>query len=582
MSDSRLVTEEVLPGGSPTRTPVERLLSGDWRTAAIVAGPTILVAYVLGLVGTAFLIWVNTGGDESFDPLAHSNAGFFRSAFALTGMAFGSPDFLSGRSGNDHLDYQAGMAPLTITLLTAVAFVFLLRRYDAFRTFAERLDLALRAAVLTAIGLALLTIGMFATIKTENDSVHQSGSPGRVFGWSLLLFAVTALVASVRRWDLAENIGQLWERWRLPILGAVVAMTTAIVVGGVTGILIFLAQADSGRLDVLKALPTIFIYLVNLGVDVFQVSMGGALHASAGSGGSSLSLFNRHGLSAAYFFLLLLPPLAIITGINWIRNHAGESSRLDVVRACYRMALPAALLYLLLAVPSRAGFAVGSGETGFGGSGHAGVQVLLGTVIVFGWFAVVGYVIGQFWLPPTPGRGGATPQPPRLPAWTRGSVAAGPLAIVAGVLGVLIAAGGAATAKSGAQSGDLGPVSGIAGLGAFATSDGSVEEGGGSSGTGAVAVPATPVPTFTVGPESDQAGQDLRDWAAAEEAYFAQHQSYTVEPALLPSVPGVSPTDTVTIARADNSSYCLEAITADGQAFTYDSDVRLVTPGATC
>ena len=585
MSHSRLVTEEILPGGSPTRTPVERLLSGDWRSAALVAGPTVLVAYVLGLVGTSFLIWLRSSGDDTFDPLAHSNTGFFRSAFALTGMAFGSPDFLSGGSGSDHLAYQAGMAPLTITLLTAATFVFLLRRYDAIGTLAERVDLALRAAVLTAVGLALLTIGMYATIRSDGDTVHQSGSSGRVFGWSLLLFAATAVVASVRRWDLAENVERLWETWRLPVLGGVVAMSTAIVIGGLTGILIIVAQADSGRLDVLKALPAIFIYLVNLGVDVFQIAMGGSLHASAGSGGSSLSLFDRHGLSAAYFFLLLLPPLAIITGISWIRSHAGEASRQDVVRACYRMALPAALLYLLVAVPSRAGFAVGGGGVGFGGSGHAGVQVLLGTLIAFGWFAVLGYVIGQFWLPPTVGGAGTPPRPPRLPAWTRGAVSAGPLAIVAGVIGVLIAAGGAATAKSGAQSGDLGPVSGIVGLGAFATasSDGSVDEGGSSSDGGSVETfTPSPAPTFPAGPQSDQAAQDLRDYATAEEVYFAQNNTYTLDPSQLPSPPAGAPTSPVTIARADSTSYCLEEFTDNGQAFTYDSNVRLVTDGATC
>lgn len=578
------MTEEILPGGSPTRTPVERLLSGDWRTAALVAGPTVLVAYVLGLVGTAFVIWLDTGND-SLDPFAHSSGGFFRSAVALTAMAFGSPDFLSGGKGSDHFTYQAGMAPLTITLLTAVVFVLLLRRYDAVGTLAERVDLAVRAAVLTAVGLAVLTIGLHSTVTTDGDSVHQSGSPGRVLGWSLLLFAATALIACVRRWDLSENAEQLWEKWRLPVLGAVVAVTTAIVLGGLTGILIILAQADSGRLDVLKVLPTILIYFVNLGVDVVQVAMGGSLHASAGSGGSSLSLFDRHGLSAAYFFLLLLPLLAVAVGIGWIRNHVGEASRQDVARACYRMALPAALLYLLVAVPSRAGFAFGGGGIGLGGSGHAGVQVLLGTLIAFGWFAVLGYVIGQFWLPPTlPGAGGPS-RPPRLPGWTRGSVAAGPMAIVAGVLGVLIAAGGVATAKSGSQSGDLGPVSGIVGIGAFASAsaDGSVDEGGSSSdGTSVETFPASPEPSFPAGPENDQAAQDLRDYATSEEVYFAQNQTYTLDPSQLPALPGGVATSRVTIVRADSASYCLEAFTTGGQAFTYDSNVRLVTAGATC
>lgn len=362
------MSDEILPGGgeeSPKPTIVERLFNGDWRSAAIVAGPTVLVAFVLGLVASSFLIWIGAGEDDDFGLFNHSNAGFFRSAFGLTGMAFGSPTFLSSSSGRDHFTSQAGMAPLTITLLTALVFVLLLRRYDAVGTAVERIDLALRAAVLTAIGMALLTIGMHANVHTDGDTLHQSGSPGRAFGWSLLLFVVAALVAAVRSWDLPENIEQLWSKWRLPILGAAVAITTAVVLAGITGIVIIFAQADGGRVDVLKALPMLLAYLVNLGVDVFQIAVGGALRAGGGGDSSSVSLFNRHGLSAAYFFLLLLPPIAISVGITWIRRNAGATSRQEVARACYRMSVPAAWLWLLVAIPSRAGFSVsGTGVDG--------------------------------------------------------------------------------------------------------------------------------------------------------------------------------------------------------------------------
>jgi hypothetical protein len=575
------VTDEILPGGgveSPKPTLVERLFGGDWRTAAIVAGPTVLVAFVLGLVATSYLIWVDAGGDEDFDLLAHSNAGFFRSAFAITGMAFGSPAFLSGGKGSDHVAYQAGMAPLTITLLTALVFVFLLRRYDAVGTFAERIDLALRAALLTAIGLALLTIGMYATQHLDGDTVHQSGSPGRTFGWSLLLFVAAAVVATVRSWDLSEDLERLWGKWRLPVLGAVVAIVTAVVLSGITGIVIILAQADSGLTDVVKALPILFVYLVNLGVDVFQIAVGGALRAASGGDGSSVSLFDRHGLSAAYFFLLLLPPIAITVGISWIRRHAGDTSRQEVARACYRMSVPAAVLWLLVAIPSRTGFSIhGNGAPG-GASGHAGVQVLLGTLIVFGWFLVLGYVIGQWWLP----RDLGMQTPPRAPGWFGGALNAGPLAIVVGIVGVVIAAGGVATAKDGAQTGDFGPVSGLVGIAAFGFDTTSDEGASFSTESGSASSNGTGAQSFTSDGSSEAEAQvDLRVYVTAEETYYADHQTYTADPAELTQLSFGVTSGTVAVIRADSSSYCLETFTDNGP-YTYDSNVGDVVPGATC
>ena len=578
MSHSRLVTDEILPGGgeeSPKPTVVERLFNGDWRSAAIVAGPTILVAFVLGLVATSYLIWAGSGDDE-LNFFGHTNSGFFRTAVAMTCMAFGSPSFISSGFGGDHFNEQAGMAPLTITVLTVLAFIYLLRRYDAVGTFAERIDLALRAAVITAVGLALLTIGMHATVRSSGIRVHQSGSPWRVLGWSLLLFAAVAVVTATRRWDLPENLERLWERARLPVIGAVAALATALIVGGLTGIVILIAQADGGRVEVLKALPLLFAYLINLGVDVFQVAMGGALRAASSSSSASVSLWDRQGLSAAYFFLLLLPPLAIATGVSWIRRHAGDVRREEVTRACYRMALPAALLWLLVAIPSRAQLSLdGEGDSLSGG--HAGVQVLVGTLILFGWFLVLGYLIGQWWLPRDLGSGA----PPRRPAWWRSSLAAGPLAIVAGIVGVVIAAGGVATAESDGHIADFGPVSGIAALGgAGFEADVSTDEGGSLSGDsgGSVEVrPATPAP------ESDvQAQADLRIYAAAEETYYTENGTYTTDPLQLTDLFfGVDTTSTISIIRADISSYCLEAFTDNG-SYSYDSTVGSVVPGATC
>ena len=547
---------------------MERLIAGDWRSAVVIAAPTVLVAYVLGLLASSYVVWIGTGQDKEF--LGHSSGGFFRSAFAFTGMAFGSPAFISGGKGHDHVAYQAGMAPLTITLLTAAAFVFLLRRYDDVGTLSERIDLAVRSAAVTAVGLALLTFGMHATLTADGDTVHQSGSPGRTLGWSLLLFVVTAVLTSVRRWDLSERVEHLWDQWRLPVLGAIVALVVAVVIGGVTGILIIVAQADGSELDVLKALPVLLAYFVNLGVDVFQIAIGGALRASAAGGSASVSLFDRHGLSAAYLLLLLLPPLAIGAGVSWIRRHRSNVEPRSLARACYRMALPAALIYLVLATASRAGFSL-TAVSVIGSGGHVGAQVLLGTLIAFGWFLVVGYLAGQWWLPrDTSGAGGPAPRPPRLPAWLRGSVAAGPFAIVVGVVGVLVSAAGVATADSGTHPGDFGPAGGVLSFGSFvgASQTGSTSEGA------SVVPPATP----TVGGVDPTVRAALETYATAEEVYFMQQNTYTLDPSQLSSLSGGTSSLTVTIARADTTSFCVQTFAPDGSAWSYDSLDATVNP----
>jgi hypothetical protein len=617
------VTTDILPGSEPGepgrggngssggRTLVERVLAGDWRSAALVAGPTVLVAYVLGLVVNSYLIWIDSGSADDFDFLGHSNAGFFRGAAAITGMAFGTPAFVSGGTGDERASYHAGMAPLTVTLLTVLAFVFLLRRhgpaaYNVGFTWADRAAQATRAALITAVGLALLTIAMYGTLNSDGDRIHQSGSPGRVFGWSLLLFVVTALLVSVRRDDLTEQRQQTFDKWRLPVEGALVAMTTAILLGGVVGIVILVAQADGGRLDIVKALPILLGYLVNLGVDVFHVGMGGALHASfsgRSGGDASVSLFDRQGLSAAYLLLFFLPPISILVGVNWIHRYRGAVSSQELARACYRMAVPATLIYLFVAIPSRVGFGFSGGNGDFfagGGGGHAGVQVLLGTLLTFGWFLVLGFAIGQWLLPRSAGADSAEGAPrrtPLLPRWLReGSLAAAPLVVVAGVVGVLCAAGGVATAEDGVHESDFGPASGLllfGSLGGF-EEDGASSEGGDEVGaqsfTGSDSpdvVPVTPTPgaapdlQFT--PDSTEATATLREYAAAEEVYFTENQTYTADPSeLLASLSGASGLGvSISVIRADAQAYCIEAYASDGTTYSYDSTVGTVTPG-TC
>ena len=563
--------------GERDRTLTEQLFKGDWRSAALVAAPTVLVAYVLGVVASSYLIWSKAslvGGDSDIG--GHTNAGFFRTAFTLTGMAFGSPTFTSLEGTRNSGAAQAGMAPLTITVLTIAAFVYLLRRYDVVDNHRDRLETAVRAAILTAVGLALLTIGMWGTVH----GIHQTGSPGRAFGWSLLGFVLVAGIASVRISELTERQQQIWARWRLPIHGAVAAVTTAIVLGGIAGILIITAQVESGdRVVVLKAMPLLLAYFVNLGIDVLHLGLGAALRISSGFFGVSISLFNKHGLSALYLLLFLLPPIAIGTGIAWMRRHRAGASPRDVARACYRMAIPAAVLCFVIALPSRVGFSI-TGEESFGASGHAGVELFVGTLIAFGWFLVLGYLVGQWRLPRDNASSGAPPRPPRAPAWLRGSVAAGPLAIVAGIVGVLVTAGGVATAKSGVHPADLGPVANITMSDELNAESETFAEGGDSTGAQSFVTPTTPpAPIPAAGSPDTLTTSALNGYAAAEVNYFGLHQTYTTDPTELGTLPSAS--DLVLIIRGDATSFCIQTTDTNGVAWHISSPEQTIEPG-TC
>src|SRR3954453_987117 len=74
------------------RQAIDVVRRGDWYAAAVVAGPTVLVAAALSLVSSLYLLWLDDG-DSS--PIGHSAAGYLHSSFQTMAMAFGSPIFSS-------------------------------------------------------------------------------------------------------------------------------------------------------------------------------------------------------------------------------------------------------------------------------------------------------------------------------------------------------------------------------------------------------------------------------------------------------------------------------------------------------
>src|SRR3954447_15249726 len=144
--------------GSRRPAAVEWLFAADWRPAGLVAGPTVLVAFALGLVAAAYLILFGSSSDDDSLGLNHSAGGFVHVGVGHVAMAFGSPLF-SHASGDDG-SYAVGGAPLTISILVLLAFGLMLRVYLPATGTSARLTAGLRAAMLTAAGLAVLSIGV--------------------------------------------------------------------------------------------------------------------------------------------------------------------------------------------------------------------------------------------------------------------------------------------------------------------------------------------------------------------------------------------------------------------------------------
>src|SRR4051812_37028606 len=159
------------PEAAADRTLVERVLGGDWRSAALVAGPTALVGYTLGLLTSLYLCWTGSGGDGDVG-VGHSAAGVFHSAGAFLAMAVGSPVFIGSKGPDDSATFGVGMAPLTITLLILLTYALLLRSYLPDGPTSMRMAAVVRSTVLTAFVLAMVSFSAYATERLDQDTVH--------------------------------------------------------------------------------------------------------------------------------------------------------------------------------------------------------------------------------------------------------------------------------------------------------------------------------------------------------------------------------------------------------------------------
>jgi hypothetical protein len=558
---------------------VERLLGGDWRSTVAVAIPTAVVLYALAALASTYLFWL--GADEE-----HSKAGFFHGAGWLAAMAMGSPIFLHGRGDNGEAESAfIGIAPLTISVLVLVVFALLLRSYLPNTSTSARLASAVRAALLAAVAVTAVGCTAYANNVLGEDS-DIAISPGRIFGWSLLCFVVVGGLVAIRSGrktavpaDDDSALIRLAATWWLPVQGAIALMATAVVLGGVAAIVAMFVEAGDQPLDVVKALPLVFAYFVNLGVDVFQFAMGaplGVYSNGPGSSDGSAWLFDRHGVSAGYIALVVLPPLAVTAGVLRIRRFRHVVDPRHLARSCYRMALPALLLYLAVALPSRAGF--GFEDPGRGVTGHAGPNLLLGSVILVAWVGVLGYAAGRWLLRDAASDTLDAVESPPTAAPRRSSarrVHALPLTL--GALAVVVAttAGGVATAEDRAES--EGAYDTIAGAFFFVyvvTSDGSIFEDDGSPPE-----PRGPAPVANGNDVPADVQRVLAGVTVGEEVYFSEHGEYTNDASLLTVD---LPVGMQLVITAGDGGYCALVTTHDGSEYSYATIEGDILEGSVC
>ena len=543
--------------GEPPPTAVERVLALDWASTARIAVPSGLALIAVSCVVLTPLLMFNNGrGDITLGPSARPSVGdFFQLVAMLSAMALDSSIRIKGSAG-------FSVIPLTITLTVLAVYGALTRRYLGQGSVGETVGRSLRASVVfAALATVVSAFGRFS-VGTGDDRTRVSASPGQTFVWAFLLTAVVSLgvVYGPVLVDRARADDRVWARlrtWRLPVQGGLVALATAILLGGASFIIaafVETANADGNVLDVARALPIILGFFVNIGITVAAIAMGDSVGGSFEGFGSSqeatIGYAHMHGASPGYFLLLLLPVAATFAGIRWMQSRRQDENVREMARACYRMALPFALGWFFLAIASRV-------EIGAGGVAavHVGPQLFLGLVLALGWPGVIGAAYGQVLL--RRGEAPATPPPPRSTrplrfdlTWTQ----------VAGVsIAIIVATAIAAIARheDSARAGGL-----LDNLRGGVSSDPNV---------------------VTPGPLSAdfQAQSLLRKASEAERSYHNRTETYTGDISAL----GILVPDGVgfSIAYADVTRFCMTATATDtGRAFTYNSDVGTVQEGSTC
>jgi hypothetical protein len=421
--------------------------------------------------------------------------------------------------------------------------------------------------VRTSIVFALLAMGLSFFAHTSaggsDGRSHIGASPAAVFGWALVLTSVVGLLVVLVPFVLARLRADpvrsaRADAWLLPIKGGLAALTASVALGGAAFLIAIFADHTSGHPPasvVGRALPVLAGFFVNIGLAATAFASGANVGVMGGGADNQAQLgyAHLHALSSWYFLMLLLPILATLAGVTWMLRHRRGEDDHTMWRACYRMAGPYAVGWVVLAWFSRV--SVGAGL--FGGV-HAGPQLLIGFGLALGWTLVVGVVIGQVLLRRGMPRSGRPARRLPLPSWS--GVALASAVVILALILIDVASGGAAAAKEPAVTEHVAvPL---------------------PRPLGPPTVFPQPAPTLSINRDF-QTQAILSIAGSREQIYQAQHATYTTDPAALGLFvpPGVS----LTIVRADTDTFCMTArALPDGQTFSYSNATARAVPGDVC
>ncbi|MCU1600517.1 MAG: hypothetical protein JWO22_1226 [Frankiales bacterium] len=545
-----------LPEGAPSpatdgvhahgsgKTFTERVLGGDWRMPLLVAGPVLLL--IVGLAALSCLTQALTGSPVlmpmAFDFTPRTTSSWFHSLAREIATAFGSP--LVGKASDGKVRVHS--IPLLVSAGGVLAYVALLRRTLTQDGLPLRIIQALRPWALVSLTLLVITLFGRDSARVDGQKIELSASPGAAFGWALLVFGLASAVVVARPLHALSARYPQAADWTIAWRGAKAAVTTAVGLGFLAAIATAFIERDGDEIklaDLASLVPRAVGHAVNYGVDVWQVSVLGRVRNAGANPDAFLAVYDRHGLSLFYIALVLIPVLSVGAGV-WSLSRSG-ADRLAVSRACYRMSAFVVLLYLILAIPTLASLQVPGEEVA-----RFGPEVLLGALLIGGWYLVLGFAAGQLLHPHRDVASHA-----RLVRPVEVAVIGGVLLVVSLVFAVI---------EKGGK--DFQPQRAFSGTFAFGDSSSSENSASGSSDSSS---------------QDSEARSTLSELAAAEESYDSDNGFYTDDTSNLSSYS--EPSDVIVDVTTSSDGFCATATGVDSSNyFTYDSTNGSVEDGDNC
>jgi hypothetical protein len=538
-----------LSGGGAAAGSLAMLRDGDWRSVVTVAVP-ILLAAVLGAQLVLLSVWLVAGD-------AGSAVGGLGVTNYLRGLACLLPTaFLAGVRadfGDNGLATGATVnaAPLTTTALVLATAWFAVRR-SARGDRGQRITLAVRVSVLVA--LTMLVVALSGRIKLSGGGGSVHADPLQAFFGPLLLLLVVCLLAA-REEPLPRPA---WiTRWLPASRPALTGITAAVVLGWVAVLVAALLETrgnEASVTDVLKLVPGALAFGPNIGQAGAHVGMLGSISAGLGAFvGSSLDigLFDRHGLSAWYWFFVLIPLLAVPIAVRSAVRSSASQGEADSRLAAIRVAVPFAVYWTVLALLTRLRVSAVVFGSSVGIPLWQAIALPLVIVPVFAWL-LAARLRGPA---PAPSRG-------RFSALTPVTLAMGYAVVCVGL------AGGAAAAHQ------LSHGSGLLGDAERSSSRASVSTSVSGSGSATTIAPTPLSPVEAA----------LKNAAIAEETYYTDNGSYTDDETQLDIPGGTPPGVSLDIRNVNETGYCIVGmeIGQPDTTFTYDSVPADVSEGDNC